>query len=331
MANFLSLTNQVLDNLRWDSISQAEFSSPPDPAPAVKRFINQAKDEVFARIGGRLIEKEFLFETKRAITYLNSGNITISGVGGLQTHLFSGSALFDSTWMVGAKINFPSVAYNQVELPTGAGPTDPTWRRIVSIESSLAMTIDTEFTSSDTLASDWTIWKDEYDLDATVRQVLSVWTNRGPLAIDFVSNVAELEALYPGHATISAPERCAIYRSANSGSIWGMRLYPAPEEREVIRYRAKYRLPDLSAYSDSWSIEPEIEGMIVDQATVKAVNSPIQNDPDLAESLGQDVRRRAIEWKQEYAPSDPNRRLRRQTPGSTGVPFRRIRTQVENA
>ena len=331
MANYLSLTNQVLDNLRWDSISQAEFSSPPDPAPAVKRFINQAKDEVLARIGGRLIEKEFLFETNRAITYATSGPILVIGSGSGNAQIFAADPLFDSDWMVGAKISFPSTVYNQTALPTGAGLSDPTWRRIVSIQSNMAATLDTEFTSESTHSNDWTIFRDEYDLDATVRQVLSVWTNNGPLALDFVSNVAELEMLYPGHATVSSPERCAIYRSETSGSIWAMRLYPAPEEREVIRYRAKYRLPDLSAYSDSWSLEPEIEAMIVDQATVKAVQTPIQNDPDLANVLGTDVRRRAIEWKQEYTPSDPNRRLRRQTPGSTGVPFRRIRTQVENA
>ncbi len=331
MANYLSLTNQVLDNLRWDPISQSDFDAPSDPSPAIKRFINQAKDEVLARIGGRLIEKEFLFETNRAITYDTSGSILVVGSGAGDSQILAADPLFDDDWMVGAKISFPSTVYNQLAAPTGVGPTDPTWRRIASIQSTTAATLDAEFTSATTHSNDWTIFRDEYDLDSTVRQVLSAWTNRGPLALDFVSNVAELEAIYPGHATVSSPERCAIYRSATSGSIWAMRLYPAPEEREIIRYRAKYRLPDLSAYSDSWSLEPEIEAMIVDQATVKAVQTPIQNDPDLAQVLGTDVRRRAIEWKQEYAPSDPNRRLRRQTPGSYGLPVRRIRTQVENA
>ena len=331
MANYLSLTNQVLDNLRWDPISQAEFASPSDPAPSIKRFINQAKDEVFARIGGRLVETEFLFETNRQIDYATSGNTTIVSQSGAGTLLVSSGGVF-SDWMVGAKIGFPTSVYTQLVAPAGAGPADTTWRRILSVVSPTVATIDAQFTEDGTLDNSWTIWKDEYELDPSVRQVMAVWTSNGPVALDFVSNTAELDRYFPGTTMGSTPDRCAVYRSSLSGSIWAMKLYPAPTEHEIIRYRAKYRLPDLSLYSDSWSIEPEIESMIVDQATVKAVQTPIQNDPDLAEVLGRDVQRRAVEWKLEYTPSDSGRRMRRQTPGDNFINRgRRVRFQVENS
>lgn len=329
MANYLSLTNQVLDNLRWDSVSQAEFSVPPDPAPAVKRFINQAKDEVLAMIGGRLIEKDFTFETDYARTQTSVGNSSVIVATGAVLVSASPGALFSSDmaserW----KVTLPSVTYTSGSL---TGVADSTPHRIVTYSTVDTVLVDRAFTDGDISSSqsDWTIYRDEYDLDATVRQVLSAWTNNGPLTLDFVNNVSELERYYPGDATIGTPERIAIARSQTTDYLWMARLWPAPEKREIIHYRAKWRLADLSAYSDSWTIEPEIETMIVDRATMKAVQTPIQNDPDLAQVLGQDLRRRAIEWKAEYTPSDPNRRIRRETPGST-LRGRRVRFEAEN-
>ena len=330
MANFLSLTNQVLDNLRWDSISQAEFSAPPDPAPAVKRFINQAKDEVLAMIGGRLIEKDFTFETDYARTQTSVGNSTVIVATGTALVAGSPGAIFTSAMATQRwKVLLPSVTYTSGSL---TGVADPTPHRIATYSTTDSVLVDRAFTDGDISSSqsDWTIYRDEYDLDATVRQVLSAWTNNGPLALDFVSNVSELERYWPGDATIGAPERIAITRSQTDSYLWMARLWPAPEKREIIHYRAKWRLADLSAYSDSWTIEPEIETMIVDRATMKAVQTPIQNDPDLAQVLGQDLRRRATEWKAEYTPSDPNRRIRRETPGNS-LRVRRVRYQADDA
>ena len=328
MANYLSLVNQVMDNLRWDSVSQAEFSSPTDPAPAVKRFVNQAKDEVFSMIGASLIEKDFTFETNYAQTKVSSGSSADIIVGG--TTLFASASLFTQAMATQKwKILLPSVTYAS---GVQTGVADVTAHRFATYLTGVLASVDVAFTSgaNTTAQTDWTIYRDEYDLDATVRQVLSAWTNNGPLTLEFVSNVAELERYFPGDVTIGEPKVLAITRSDTDGFIWKGKLWPAPEKREIIHYHAKWRLPDLVAYSDSWSIEPELETMIVDRATMKAVQTPIQNDPDLAQVLGMDLRRRATEWKAEYTPADPNRRLRRQTPGQDW-PIRRARIVVDNA
>lgn len=331
MATFLQLVNQVLDNLRWDSISSSEFSSPPDPAPAVKRFVNQAKDEVIAMLGGQFVEKEFLLETNRPVTYAQTTAAIVNNAFGTTNQILAASPVFQSAWMAGAKIVMPTTAYDQTAVPIGDGDADPSWKRITEVQSDQLALLDSEFTSDTGSVTDWTIFKDEFDLDATVRQVVSAWINNGPMEVCFVDDIKVFERYFPGNVTMGVPTHIALCRSESTGYFWRARLWPAPDERYVIRYRAKWRLPDLVDHDDEWTLEPEILTMIVDRAGIRAAQSPVQNDPDLAVVQSADLRQRVVEWREDNRPEDPARRLRRRSPGEGGTRSRNVSVSVTNS
>lgn len=177
----------------------------------------------------------------------------------------------------------------------------------------------------------YTIYQDEYDLDATARQILTMNTSDGDVDLCFT----DIEEFRHQHLepTFGTPREAAIFRSSTTGKIWRIQLHPVPLDRQLIRYRAVTRTPDLSDYDDFWELEPEIVTMIQDRATYKALMLPSTNsDPQLAVYLDRDLERRAERYVDSFHPPDAGRRRRRRGPDEEIANHRllRLNWNVEN-
>ena len=62
MATYRTLVNNVLATLGWNELTTGGFTSPDEPGRSIKRFINDAKDEILNEIDyNDLREEEFAF------------------------------------------------------------------------------------------------------------------------------------------------------------------------------------------------------------------------------------------------------------------------------
>jgi hypothetical protein len=290
LANYLALVNKVAARLGWDAKTTADFTDPGRPWDAFKDFLNEGKDEILDELGIRDSEEEFAFNT---IVPYTTGNV----VGTEAATTVNGTGTTWTAAMVGRKMSCSAF---------------DGWMRLATFNSTISMEFDanirTTFASGD---DTYSIFQDEYDLDADVREVLSAWVDEGPLDLNFVSEAYWFDRHYPGSTDEGTPREMAVFRSGTTGMIWRCQLRPAPDDDYVVRYKARVRLGNLSASTDSWEIQPEIETLIVDRAVYKAAISKVANDPELALVVDADLQGRMNAMRDRQKDPLPMRRRRR--------------------
>jgi hypothetical protein len=302
LSTYLQIVNKIARRTGWDNVTSAGFATAEAPYDSIKDFVNEAKDEIIDELGMQVSEEEFVLNTTAlydtGTVQGTAGNQYIQGTIGAGG--YGAYTTYFTTDMEGRKIAIDS-----------AGSA---WYRIASVTLAtqivyLDATIRDTFTSSD-----YTIFEDEYDLDATAREVISAWTDDGPVSLDFRDEARHFDHRYPGDSSTGSPTDMALFRSTTSGYIWTAQFRPIPDLAYTIRYKARTRLADLSAHGDTWDIQPEIEAFIVDRALFKMLNSPVQNDPDLALTIRAVNRESIREHSERHADPTPMRRLRRRGP-----------------
>lgn len=309
MATYLSLVNDALIQLGWAPLTSGGFGTTAPPFAQVKFLVNQAKDEVLTRLGMDFEDKEFSFSTfePHGKSYLNS-TITVSN--GTADNQVQFSSQFLTTGMGNGLLKFR------------AG-FDPGIFRVTEIDTGNPNQITLDRDRPDDLSAslDWNLFVDEYVLDAQSREVDQASYSSGPLDLDFLSEGHELREWYPASSLISPPRVAAIYRARDdpeatdqTGRHLMMRLYPAPDDEKIVRYSGRSVLADLSAATESWYLEPEVEKMIVERTIFKVLNSPVQNMPDVALTMGQSHDRYLDDYKTQFRRRASGKRMRRYGP-----------------
>ncbi len=300
MATYLQLVNKVAARAGWDNTTSSGFATVERPHDVIKDLINEAKDEVVADLGIRSSEEEFAFNTI-APRGSAEGEGAISGTAG--STAVAGSVAPDEVTVFAA---------SDVGLKLISAGFDG-WFRITARGGVAAITVDASFRSTFS-AQTYELVEDEYDLDPRVRKIHSAWTDRGPLALVFVSEPFYMDRYYPAYTDLGTPRELAVYRSSTTAQIWQVQLRPIPDDNYIIRLKADTRFADLSAADDFWEIMPETEHLIVDRALYKALNSPLLNDPDLGLALRADIADRTRKQRERIQEPTPQRRLRRFAP-----------------
>jgi hypothetical protein len=314
-ATYLDHVNFVLSTLGWNEVTSGGFANPSSPAKDIKRLLNQSKNEVLAEIGQQYFEQDGAFTTLAPAT--TPQNYRFDGTFGAQTLI--------------ADAGITNV-YGKLILPEGNGDS---WYRAQNNSFGQALNLDrpprVNFTSQAL-----TMLQDEYSLGDDFHQLISAWTDEGPLKIKNVSPNHDIDEFYPGDLDQGTPLEIAVFRGFNFLSTsfitywgpyggWWARIRPIPDGVYTIYYTARRTFPDLSAYDDTWSLPEDIEWFIRDRTMFKVLSSPLQSDPDLAITIRADLAARLETYKDTLTPVNPGRRMRREGPDESRHDRRRRR------
>lgn len=302
MSSFLTLTNRVARRLGWNDLTASGFATAGSPYREIKDFLNEAKDDVLDELDLDLVEQEFTFicsATKTAGT-VNGSNL-INGF--VQGTFVDGVAPPYSTSFASSDLN------RKIQSPGFEG-----WFRITTVVTATQfLGLDGQILAN-FLDQSYTIYDDEFDLDASARQIQGAWVNDGPLDLTFLDDPDEFDRRHPGETTLGTPREAALYRSTTSGIIWQMRLRPIPDQRYTIRYKALTVLTDLSLSTDDWNLPSEIERFIVDEAYIKAAESSVLNDLEAADFVTRRLSRKLNSYRNKNWRRSIPERLRRKAP-----------------
>jgi hypothetical protein len=132
----------------------------------------------------------------------------------------------------------------------------------------------------------------EYQLPATVGDVLSVRDEEGDVSMEFVDKTTTFDMLYPNQHQSTAAQQTMVHvggtttnttlSGATATTLLGMWVWPVPTEDKVLRYSYRYRPAALALLTDSLDVPEHIVDDIVDLSVARAFRSKIAHDPDLA-------------------------------------------------
>lgn len=322
--NYLELVNAVLADTGWSELTFGTFASPGQPGSSIKRFINQAKDEILVELGMQFREEEFSIATYPPEDETDRSSATFS---------FADSSSEEAAAVVTASSGVFSLTdvNRKIEPETMSSGQDLTGRfyRITSFTSATQVSVVPPIDGGSGVASEYTIFQDEYDLNARVRGLIWAWDHANQEQLEIVSQAADLAVEEPANIERGQPEQIALIRSDTSDRISRVILHPAPDAYYPIVLKAQTVLADLSGGTDNWELEPEIKRFIIDRAILKVLNSPLQTDPELAVSRSRSDAQAVARWKQANLSQTPRRRRIRRPPDDDGdLPNRQIRPIV---
>jgi len=160
----------------------------------------------------------------------------------------------------------------------------------------------------------WTTYANELVLPATVKDVLSVRNEEEPIRLEFINRDMQFDRCVP-RATDSysnVPEVIYIGGTVtstirSSTTVWdsisnvaavtgtGCMVWPIPSADITLEYSYRVQHSDLSAATDTWTGVPDhIIHTIELRAFQSALESGIQNDPDLAGRIERQVEKRTV-------------------------------------
>jgi len=335
LPTYLQIVNNVLTPLRWDEIDAGEFTDPNLTAVAVKQFVNEAKDTILSRIGYPLIEQQRVIDLLRTITGTDADGsgtdvyLEVTAGGVIQ---FSGSttgsavaaqpedfaSAVDGVIWTERKVKAESSAWPdqtfRISGTSGAGGDNPA----MTLDS-LDNTTTTPFIGTMAPTLNWKVAKDEYVLPANVRAIESAYCDAIPMRI--VDSEDHMDREHAGQLNVAdQPRELATIRATGTLTtatdyLRAIRIWPVQSGRKVLRINTLETLPDLSAYDDTWDLEPEVLRLIEQEAFFKCLNSRVQSDPDLAITNRSEIDKNLREWQMANQQADPTKRYRRAGPG----------------
>lgn len=208
-------------------------------------------------------------------------------------------------------------------------------------QTSFAVVSNNHPTVSDryTLATAWpgtseslingTVYVVDYQLPATVRDVLSVRHEEDEIAVQFVDRTSTFDQYIPtAHLESSdSPDLVIVGGSVTSTfetsvgaatTALGLMVWPIPTVAYLLSYSYRYLHPDLTAVGDVVDAPKAHVDLIVDKAMAKAYRSAVANDPDMAEMIEADVARRFARLRGVDSPQPQRRMVLRSHDQATG-------------
>lgn len=135
-----------------------------------------------------------------------------------------------------------------------------------------------------TYAGAWETFVYEYQLPATVRQVLSVVHQETPVQLAFEDETYTFDAFCPRPQDYRSTEPEVVMvggevantadQSAGDSSVYAMafKVYPVPDAEQLFNYSYVYRQPRLTLLTDELSrVPPAVESLIVDLAVARVI------------------------------------------------------------
>jgi hypothetical protein len=311
----LTIVERVARRLKLKQVS----SFTDDHAPTLLDFVNEAKREVLetaewdflTRHDGELVvvprtAYEASFQVTNGSTLVtNVGQIDHATYrGDFRTRLvITGSASHPQTSFAVASVNHPTVSDRY--------------------------TLETPWPGTSETLINGMVYVVDYQLPATVRDVLSVRHEETEIAVQFVDKTASFDRLIPSaHLDEQdSPDLVIVGGSVTStfetgvGSATtatGLMVWPVPTVAYVLSYSYRYLHPDLSAETDVLDVPPVLIDLLVDKAMGKAYRSAVANDPDMAERIEADVARRFQRLMIQNSPQPEARRVLQSHDANTG-------------
>ena len=158
----------------------------------------------------------------------------------------------------------------------------------------------------------------DYQLPATVRDVLSVRHEEDELPVEFVEKTQTFDRFVPtAHlVTQDSPDLVIVGGSVTSTvatggtstTAVGLMVWPVPTVAYVLSYSYRYLHPELTATTSTLDAPLSHADLIVDKACARAYRSAVANDPDMADRIEADVARRFQRLLGQNSPQ-PERRM----------------------
>jgi hypothetical protein len=216
---------------------------------------------------------------KRSYTTASATNAstTVSIVGGTDYTKYAGA--FRSRVVVTEDADYGSTSFIVTNAATSGGND--------------TYTIDLAFpgtTGAGNLNAD--LFVCEYQLPATVGDVLSVRDEEGDVALEFVEKTTTFDQLVPNPHQTESAQPTTVYvggtttnttlSGAAATTLLGLWVWPIPTVDIVLRYSYRYRNAELSLLTDTLDAPDHVIDDIVDLAIARAYRSKIAHDPELA-------------------------------------------------
>lgn len=316
MATALQIVDRVNKELRGDGTVTA-FGSTDIYVQMILTLVNKAKNRILGK-------RDWSFDRRYGsmLTFLGKQtgvnvNVTNASTSGTFSDVDATIATLAASGRLRMRVASDDVVPNlAIPLSTLTSATG-------------AVTFDHAFPGStaNTAAGSWELVQYEQPLPSTVKRITAAYYEEQPIGLCFVDD--NISDPFPAaHLNCGQPAMLAVGGTLTTTNVdagettTGIRvaLYPPPDSQYTITYDSIYEHADFTATTDTLTGVPEaIVGLIVDQATLFALQSRVKDDPDAARLL--DVRLRAdmkvLEDRDSAQPS------RRRVPRPVGSGYRR--------
>jgi hypothetical protein len=189
-------------------------------------------------------------------------------------------------------------------------------------------TLETAFPGATTSGLNGFVYVVDYQLPATVRDILSVRHEENELKLEFVDKTFTFDSMEPAAHLVTDNQPQIIYvggsvkatvTSGTATTALGIMVWPVATEKYVLSYSYRYLHPELSAAADVLDAPSVIVDLIVDKATAKAYRSAVFNDPEMAQQIELDVARRFQRLLGANNPAPQRRMILRSHDQATGA------------
>lgn len=230
---FLTLQQEIAARARLDL-------NKSDQATLVKRWINQAQEEIWSKYDWPWALDREVVETRVDKT---AGTVSVSAAG---TAVTGSSTAFAST-DVDSFIQFSS---------------SKDWYKITAVGSSAALTLEKGYVGTSALsAGTYTIRKMFYNVSANVEKVLSIRQAVSPAKLTLIP-FRKFDSLRPNPESTGNPTYWIPF-GYDSSNRWTFTVYPFPSVAMNMEARFKKKVTDLSADTDVSKIPEKWHGTVL--------------------------------------------------------------------
>jgi hypothetical protein len=156
----------------------------------------------------------------------------------------------------------------------------------------------------------------DYQLPATVKDVLSVRHEEDEVKLGFVDRTHTFDRLEPAAHDVQSDSPEIVYvggtveatvTSGTPTNALGLMVWPVPTAAYLLSYSYRYLHPQLAATTDVLDAPEALVDLVVDRAVAKAYRSAVANDPEMADRIDVDVARRIALLQKVNSPAPARR------------------------